>query len=61
MAPLHPLRYVLAEMLKLKARDADKVVVLHDVVGGFQPLLDEGAFEAMDPVERRVLVGYVSE
>ncbi len=52
-------------MLKLRAKDADKVVLLHDVVGGFLPflLLDDApeaeAVAALDPREKRARIGWV--
>ncbi|EWM24046.1 hypothetical protein Naga_100280g10 [Nannochloropsis gaditana] len=40
--PLEVSRYVFARMLKMKAKDADKLILLHQVVDGFVPFLEEG-------------------
>ncbi len=58
-------RYVFARMLKLKARDADKVVLLHDVVDGFVPFLRlkeggrEGGVELVEGKEKRATIGWL--
>ena len=54
-------RYMFARMLKLKARDSDKIVLLHGVVDGFQPFLESagGGFGAsdFDRAEKRAKIG----
>jgi hypothetical protein len=45
-------------MLKLRAKDADKVVLLHEVVGGFLPFLLE-TDSGMEPREKRARIGCV--
>ncbi len=49
-------RYVFARMLKLKAKDADKVVLLHEVVGCFQPFLS-GRQLPLEAKEKRARIG----
>jgi hypothetical protein len=52
-----PGRCILAQSLKCKARDADRVGLLHEVVQGFQPFLEPGWGEALGPEESRARVG----
>jgi hypothetical protein len=54
-------RYMFARMLKLKAKDADKVALLHEVVDGFVPFLKlggkEGGVELVEGKEKRAKIG----
>ena len=49
-------RYMFARMLKLKAKDADKIVLLHEVVEGFEPFLQPGEGHD-DKAEKRARIG----
>lgn len=60
--PIEVSRYIFARMLKLKAKDADKIVLLHEVVGCFQPYLaPEGdprnPSTTLEPAEKRAEIG----
>ena len=60
--PIEVSRYIFARMLKLKAKDADKIVLLHEVVGRFQPYLaakgdPRNPSTTLEPAEKRAEIG----
>lgn len=46
-------------MLKLRAKDADKVSLLYEVVDGFRPFLADAELQ-LEPKEKRARIGCVS-